>query len=221
MRNRGIEIHVSGAQTQEDSARLSVSRRLPEGASTDPVLFEMRRRGLNSAVSSSACNLPSGQLLGDSIVSYNKDLVATMNSTSTSPLASASLLFLTRSLSAPHSPAFIRLLASDPSVGDLRPLLHLTKAFVSDSRWCKIEAMRRTFSQIWPVSSDLLRVEVSTHHPLPSIRDHRFCFRRIIVADVLLSVNKTSPRTSSPSSRCLHLHALSWKALHCNVQFCE
>ncbi|KZV73642.1 hypothetical protein PENSPDRAFT_268056 [Peniophora sp. CONT] len=158
MRNRGIEVYISLDRTAEDISRLQVSHRLPKDASPDPVAFEARRRGFTSPLSAADPNWPSGRLVGDSITSYNKDLVAVL-SASHSPLALSSLLFLTRSLLTSRSAAFLRLLACEPSAGDLRPLLQLMNMLASDGRWSKIEAIRQAFAPIWPVSSDLLRVE--------------------------------------------------------------
>ncbi|VDB91850.1 unnamed protein product [Peniophora sp. CBMAI 1063] len=148
MRNRGIEVCISDGRTGEDMCRLQVSRRLARTVSADPVVFEARRRGLDAAASLVASNRSSGRLYGDSITSYNSDIAASLLSSSAPPLALSSLLFLTRSLVTTRSPAFLRLLGSDPLVGDLRPLLQLTSQLAPNSRWSKIEAMRETFAPI-------------------------------------------------------------------------
>lgn len=187
MRNRGIEVALSPNQCLEDSRRLQDYLRLPSTSgsnllSTQSCLeFESLRRALSSlATSSRDTYSPSGQrLIEDSASSFILHGSALLLPSPAAHAEAKSYGFLSFAV-ASSSPAYVpyvsRLaMAYDPPVrpehlSDIHTVFH---AMRKSPLWGTLEEIRRQKEHIWPVSLDLLSVQVSAHTPFAAFS--HFC----------------------------------------------
>ncbi|KAI0036574.1 midasin [Vararia minispora EC-137] len=160
MRNRGIEIVLTGAHSDEDRARMLHSMRIPRCFPGEACGFEIRRRGL--AIPSGPTDTsrwPSGLLDSDSASSVSKDLALALSHPSgfTPPLAP--ILFAFRSLVPALSANTRRLLDSSCAHNQVQAVLEVLQ---KNQGICdKIEVLRLAFGSVWPVPSDFL-----SHEPM-------------------------------------------------------
>jgi midasin len=198
MRNRGIEIVLTDASTEEDHARMQSAVRVPQGTAMDLYSFEVQRRGLGKASTGQAndSQWPSGLLANDSASSVSKDLGLALLSSPSTPLASLdSLLFTTRSLVPALSANALRLFTAFLPSSEVGVLAAVAIANQNHELWGKIQALCAAFGRIWPVTSAFLSHEVSAH-ALASCSQLWLCTIR---AEIMLLM-QCSLSTSSRSS---------------------
>jgi len=171
MRNRGIEITLPSTWSQEDYIRVTNHLRLPSATSLSPISkesfvdFEFRRRGLLTVTEHHIVCQPSGNSLHeDSPSSAVLHLAPSLLSCpqDCGPEQDAFKLFAAASTAPAHVPHMRRYISH---LGFLPCLGTIFDGMMMDKTWSNLDEARQTYGQIWPVSSDFLSVQVSTHEP--------------------------------------------------------